>query len=257
MSADPWIYTFSSFFSTTVLYNSDTLLLVVIYAIRRGAFFIPYFMALLFIGIPILILEICLGQLYRTGDVGSFGGMHRRLRGIGLSSVFGAYVVVVYYIPLIAWTVNGFFDTFSGFDEKYGIKTDENGGLISPYSVHFGPKIIGMESLNEGSLNPTRLVPDNVGYLAMVYIIMYFCIAFGIKVTGRIAYFTMGFPILLLFIFFFRGVTLDGASDGIKEYIGIWDLSVLRERGEVWSTAVSQIFFSIGISWGIFTAYGR
>ena len=248
----------TSLLSLVLLYNSVTLLQVFVgcYAIHRGAFFIPYLMALIFIGIPILILEICLGQLYRTGDVGSFGGMHRRLRGIGLSSVFGAYVVVVYYIPLIAWTVNGFFDTFSGFDEKYGIKLDD-GVLANPYDVHFKPKIIGMESLNEGSLNPTRLVPDNVGYLAMVYIIMYFCVAFGIKVTGRIAYFSMGFPILLLFIFFFRGVTLDGASDGIKAYIGIWDMSVLRERGEVWSTAVSQIFFSIGIAWGIFTAYGR
>ena len=114
-----------------------------------------------------------------------------------------------------------------------------------------------MESLNEGSNNPTRLVPANVGYLAATYVIMYFCVAFGIKATGRIAYFSMGFPILLLFIFFFLGVTLDGAGDGIRAYIGVWDMSVLRENGEIWSTAVSQIFFSIGISWGIFTAYGR
>jgi solute carrier family 6 GABA transporter-like protein 1 len=241
------------------LYNCVTFLpfFVGSYAIHRGSFFIPYFLALIFIGIPILILEICLGQLYQTGDVGSFGGMNRRLRGIGLSSVFGAYIVVVYYIPLITWTVNGFFDTFTGFDEKYGITLDDEGELINPYEIHFKPKIIGMESLNEGSNNPTRLVPANVGYLAAVYVIMYFCVAFGIKATGRIAYFSMGFPILLLFIFFFLGVTLDGAGDGIRAYIGVWDMSVLRENGEIWSTAVSQIFFSIGISWGIFTAYGR
>ena len=32
-----------------------------------GAFFIPYVLALFFIGIPILVLEIALGQLYQTG----------------------------------------------------------------------------------------------------------------------------------------------------------------------------------------------
>lgn len=34
------------------------------------------------------------------------------------------------------------------------------------------------------------------------------------------------------------------------------DMSVLREQGEVWSVACSQIFFSIGLTFGILTAYG-
>lgn len=66
----------------------------------------------------------------------------------------------------------------------------------------------------------------------------------------------MGLPILFLFIFLGRSVSLEGSGDGIKEYIGIWDLKVLQERGDVWSTAVSQIFFSIGVTFGIMTAYG-
>merc|ERR1712232_1226159 len=40
------------------------------------------------------------------------------------------------------------------------------------------------------------------------------------------------------------------------EYIGIWDMSVLSEEGEVWSIACSQIFFSIGLTFGILTAFG-
>lgn len=34
-------------------------------------------MALFIIGIPLLILEISLGQYYQTGDVGVFGSFHR------------------------------------------------------------------------------------------------------------------------------------------------------------------------------------
>jgi solute carrier family 6 GABA transporter-like protein 1 len=65
-----------------------------------------------------------------------------------------------------------------------------------------------------------------------------------------------GLPILLLFIFLGKAVSLEGSEDGIKQYIGIWDLSVLTERGDVWSVACSQIFFSIGITFGILTAFG-
>lgn len=47
---------------------------------------------------------------------------------------------------------------------------------------------------------------------------------------------------------------------GIKAYIqknmGEWDVSVLSTRGDAWSTAVSQIFFSLSVTFGIMTAYG-
>ena len=45
-----------------------------------GAFFIPYLLALFLIGIPVLFLEIGLGQYHQTGDVGVFGSFSPRLR---------------------------------------------------------------------------------------------------------------------------------------------------------------------------------
>ena len=38
-----------------------------VYKYGGGAFFIPYVLALFLIGIPILVLEIALGQYYETG----------------------------------------------------------------------------------------------------------------------------------------------------------------------------------------------
>ena len=73
---------------------------------------------------------------------------------------------------------------------------------------------------------------------------------------GRITYFSMGLPIILLFVFLGKALSLEGAELGVHEYIGQWDVSVLKERGEVWSVACSQIFFSIGVTFGILTAYG-
>jgi len=66
----------------------------------------------------------------------------------------------------------------------------------------------------------------------------------------------MGLPIILLFVFLGKAVSLEGSHAGIVEYIGRWDMQVLTDRPDVWSTAVSQIFFSIGVTFGIMTAFG-
>jgi SNF family Na+-dependent transporter len=79
-------------------------------------------------------------------------------------------------------------------------------------------------------LRPTRLVGKNVGYS--------FCIAFGIKWTGRITYFIMGLPAILLFVFLGRALLLPGSEDGVEAYIHDSNWEVLPQRPEVWSKAV-------------------
>mmetsp|Transcript_12620 Transcript_12620/g.24240 ORF Transcript_12620/g.24240 Transcript_12620/m.24240 type:complete len:654 (+) Transcript_12620:123-2084(+) len=215
-----------------------------------GAFFIPYLMALFLIGIPLLILEIGLGQYYQTGDVGVFGSFHRRWKGVGVSSVSCAYMVVTYYSVLIAWVINAFFDSFG--DRDPWAREGTTGKIATDYFID---KIIGAETLGDDG-RPTRMVWANVGYSALAWFLIWACLAGGTEYTGRITYFTMGVPIILLFVFLIKSLTLEGASDGIKEYIGRWDTSVLTDRPDCWSTAVSQIFFSIGVTFGIMTAFG-
>lgn len=220
-----------------------------VYEYGGGAFFIPYALALFLIGLPILVLEIGLGQYYKTGDVGVFGGIHKRLRGVGLSSVACGYMLVTYYSMLLAWVCNAFFDSFG---DNFWAQEEVTGSEAKGY---FFNNIIGMETLGP-DLRPTRLVGKNVGYSFLTWALVYLCVAFGLKWTGRITYFTMGFPILLLFVFLGRSVTLPGAQVGIDAYIGDANWEVLSETPEVWAKAVSQIFFSLGVTFGIMTAYG-
>lgn len=69
-----------------------------------GAFLLPYFLALFLIGHPILLLELAMGQRYQSGDIDAFGAINKRMRGIGLASIFGAYSIVLYYCVVIAWS---------------------------------------------------------------------------------------------------------------------------------------------------------
>jgi len=220
------------------------------YQYGGGAFFIPYLMALLLIGIPMLFLEITLGQFYQTGDIGSFTSFHRRLCGVGVSSIMCAFILVTYYSVLIVWCVNAFFHSWT---DSAPWDDNPNAGEATGY---FFNEIVGMSSLTaDDPFDSTRLVGANVGYSALIWFIIWACTAFGIKLTGRITYFTMGFPIILLFLFLGKGVSLEGAGDGIKEYIGRWDLKVLSDEPAVWSQAVSQVFFSLSVTFGVMTAY--
>lgn len=108
-------------------------------------------------------------------------------------------------------------------------------------------EVLGMATLEE-YLKPSEFVLANVFSLFFAWVVVGSVIVYGGRWIGKTAYVTMGLPIFALFILFIRAVTLPSASSGISDYIGSWDWSVLVNKPDIWSTAVSQIFFSLGIA---------
>lgn len=93
------------------------------------------------------------------------------------------------------------------------------------------------------------------GATVIVWVLVIFCLIFGIKITGIITYFTMTVPFIMIFALLFAGITLDGASEGARQYIGRWDFTVLTSNPIIWANAAGQTFFTLGIGFGILTAY--
>ena len=68
-----------------------------------GAFVIPFLIMMLLEGMPLLLLELGIGQKMRTGSLGVWNRVHPYLGGIGLGSTVIAVVVGCYYNMIIAW----------------------------------------------------------------------------------------------------------------------------------------------------------
>ena len=54
-----------------------------IYFLSSGAFLIPYLIALVFQGIPLLYLELAIGQRLRLGSIGVWNSISPLLGGVG------------------------------------------------------------------------------------------------------------------------------------------------------------------------------
>ncbi|PVD34253.1 hypothetical protein C0Q70_05521 [Pomacea canaliculata] len=109
-------------------------------------------------------------------------------------------------------------------------------------------------SLSAGVGEPGSVKWDLALCLLLAWVIVYFCIWKGIRSSGKVMYFTATAPYLLMFVLLVRGVTLEGAAEGLKYYL-LPDWQRLKDP-QVWADAGTQIFFSYSISLGTLTALG-
>ncbi|XP_045534883.1 sodium- and chloride-dependent glycine transporter 1 [Papilio machaon] len=87
-----------------------------------------------------------------------------------------------------------------------------------------------------------------VGCLALAWFVAFLCVIKGVQSAGKVVYFTALFPYVMLTALLIRGVTLEGARDGIVFYLTP-DWSTLLDA-RVWGDAASQIFYSFGVACG-------
>ncbi|KAK2608579.1 hypothetical protein QQS21_002926 [Conoideocrella luteorostrata] len=226
----------------------------VVFANNGVQWFIPYFIALVFLGIPVLILEISIGQAYRGGSVIAYNGINKRTKGVGFGVIMTGYIVSTYYVPILSWIMHYFRTSFQS-----PLPWTDRGEAFYRQDVLANPE--PRPGTTSGSIvtsytryPSTGFVGETVGWCAFIWLMVYLCMFKGVAVTGRAVYFTMGLPIVMIFILIGRSLSLPNASEGVKLYFAEWHGEKLA-GGQIWQAACGQIFFSIGVGFGYFTAY--
>lgn len=216
--------------------------------------FIPYLLCIFFIAIPTLVLEISIGQAYRGGSVVAFNNINHRLKGLGICLLYVSFIVGPYFVVNLAWIMVYFRQSFqnplpwTGRSEQFfyqdvvanvePIPGNITGSTVQNYTEYPGIALIG----------------ETVGWTAFTWFLVWLCIFRGVGLTGRVVYWTMGLPVVMTIILIGRSVSLENAGNGIKLYMATWRGHTLA-NGQIWQTAVGQVFFSTGVGFGYFSSY--
>jgi len=202
-----------------------------------GAFFIPYLIALLTAGIPILIMEFTMGHKYRGSAPLTFRRMNKPSEFVGWWGVFVAFVISTYYSVVVSWALS-----YSYFSFSLSWGSDTTNFFISDYLQAVDPGEFG-------GFVPAVLIPLIIIWL-LVLGILYRGVRRGIEIANRIM-----IPLLIVIftIIVLRAVTLPGALSGLEAFFKP-DFSEIMS-GSVWVAAYGQIFFSLSIAFAIMITY--
>ncbi|KAM5145285.1 sodium- and chloride-dependent neutral and basic amino acid transporter B(0+) [Mantella aurantiaca] len=248
-----------------------------------GAFLIPYVIMLALAGLPLLFLECSLGQFASLGPI-EVWRIAPLFKGVGFTMVIISTLVSIYYNVIIAYSLFYLFSSFRSYlpwadcfewadsncqSNVYGfcnVTLDNITVTMNMSSVHEQNLTCISDNTTElpskqywdkvalkrsDSIDETGQVVWHLALcLLLAWIITAAALVKGIQSSGKVVYFTALFPYVVLIILLVRGVTLDGAKDGIEYFIGQQsDISKLA-NGEVWRDAATQLFYSLSTAWG-------
>ena len=205
-----------------------------------GAFLIPYLVALITAGIPILFLDYAVGHRFRGSAPTAFrriGGGKRWMESLGWFQVMIAFVIGLYYTAVIAWALSYF--VFS-FDLRWG---DDPAGFLTGEYLQVGDPGFSLQFV------PGVLIPLVIVWLAVIVVL-----ALGVaKGLQRVNVVFLPLLVVAFTILVIRALFLDGAAEGLNALFTP-DWAALGNPS-VWIAAYSQIFFSLSIAFGIMVTY--
>ncbi len=200
-----------------------------------AAFVLFYLLVVFFVGIPALMAEWTLGRHTRRGTLGAFEkGMFPGGKFVGTFLFFIVFCATGYYSNALGWVG---FHGLSELVNAFGANLDAS-AILPP-----------QEGFNLTSLFLQLMMTAFVIFSCGIVLIK--GLRRGIEKTSKWIV-----PVLftILVILIIRSVTLRGASEGIKWYIGAFRFSELTPS--VMAAALGMAFFSMSLGGTFMVIYG-
>ena len=210
-----------------------------------GAFIIPYVIMLFLAGIPIFFMEVSIAQFSSYGPI-KLWNICPGFRGLGYMMVMYSAWVALYYNTIIGYSIFYFFSTLASqvpwqnclgwiYEGRNCTMDATNMNLtteakfFTPAEIYYKDHMQQYVPMNDPEA--WELVWQIIVCLGLAWTIVFFVIIRGIKSSGKVAIFAALFPYVILVALFIRGVTLEGAFDGVyflatKIASYSWDLHV-------------------------------
>lgn len=221
-----------------------------------GAFMIPYLLALVFIGVPMMWVEWTAGRYGggygHSSAPGIFQALWKRNRAIkyvGVLGILGPLIIYMFYVYIESWTL-----AYSYYSLTGKLTAAAGADQLTDF-------LSGLQGLSQ-----------NNWFSSMAPVFIFFCITFLINIG--ITYFgirggiekvcNIALPILLIFgvLLAIRVLTLfapDPLHPDWSSFKGLgflWnpDFHALKS-GKVWLAAAGQVFFTLSLGMGVILTY--
>ena len=214
----------------------------VAYSNGGGAFMIPYIIALLAVGVPVLLLDYALGHRYRGSSPAVFRRVSARFEWLGWWHVVICFVIMTYYVVIVAWALRY---TIFSLTIAWG---EDAAGFFNEY--------IGLGTISEAGVPAysARPIAGVVVPLVLVWAYGLYVVARGVsRGVERANRIFLPVLVVMFLMLVVRAMLLPGATDGLNTLFTP-DWSKLGDY-RVWMAAFGQIFFSLSIGFGIMLTY--
>ncbi len=198
-----------------------------------GAFLLVYFILIILIGIPVLTIEISLGNMSRSTPLIGFSNItqHKSWNLIGWLGVIANVLIMSYYVMIMAWIVAYIWEFISG-------------GIL---------QIVDAQVSNHFDLIASNQALI-LGLILLILTASFLIVNQGLK-TGLERYskiMMIGLVILLISLTLWSA-SLEGAIEGYRWFL-YPDFSKITTA--VIISALGQLFFSIGVGMAVAFVFG-
>lgn len=203
-----------------------------------GAFLIPYLIALLTAGLPLLFLDYTVGHKYRKSPPLAYRQIREKAEGLGWWQVMVNLFIAIYYASVLSWAASY---VYFSIGQKW--QADPNKFFFEQY-LHS----------NGGAALSTEIIPHLFGPLlgmwVAVLLILYLGVKRGIEWSNKVF---LPLLLVLFLILVIQSVRLPGAVDGLNAFFTPNWTAMMDYK--VWLAAYGHIFFSLSVGFGIMVTY--
>jgi len=217
-----------------------------LYAYGGGAFLIPYFIAMAVMGIPLLIMEFSVGHWAQQSPPGAFGKVLRKYRFVGWWLVALAFVIITYYAVILGYCVDYLVVSLMSIGKS---ALPWAGDSPAAAETYFLKEMVAFDG--SMTLGPPgwKIVAGSLG----AWLLVYLCLFKGVKWVSKVVLVTVPLPWIMLVILTVRGLTLDGAIEGLEFYLEPRWQKLLEP--DTWRFAFGQVFFSMSLGFAVMLSY--
>lgn len=210
----------------------------VLYYNGGGAFYIPYIVAILLMGIPFLILEYGVGYNYKSSFAKAIRKINAKWEYLGWFLPVAVFMIMIYYSAILGW------------DGIYMILSFFKGWGADPNTYFVTTLLQSSDSMNGlFTFIPVIAIAMLAGWI-IIWFISHKDLESGL---GKVSKILVPVLFLIMVVIVVFSLTLPGSSIGLAELFNpAWSLLT---HFEIWMAAFGQIVFSLSLGMSIAFTY--